>query len=382
MKSFIYLILALIFFSSLVASKSVSIDVHRTGNPIKFDINPSLKSRFGIAPLIKRGGINIPITDYENAQYYGVIGLGTPQQSFKVVFDTGSSNLWVPSNKCGFFDIPCWTHNRYYSERSSTYVANGTTFDIEYGSGSLSGFLSQDTLIIGGLKVKNQTFAEATSEPGITFIVAVFDGILGMAFDSISVDGVTPVFYNILNQRLITNPIFSFWLNGDLSSGQGGQLTLGDVDTSHFTGPITYVPLTSQTYWEFQMDSLSLGTTPYAKNIKAIADTGTSLIAGPTDAVNSINTALGATIVLGEGILDCSKIPSLPNVSIVLANKTFTLTPQQYVLQISGQCISGFLGIDIPPPYGPLWILGDVFIRAYYTVFDFGKKQVGFATSK
>ncbi len=77
------------------------------------------------------------------AQYYGPVCIGTPCQEFGVVFDTGSSNLWVPSIQCE--DPACNTHAQYDSSLSSSYVENGTTIVFNYASGSTVGFLSYDT---------------------------------------------------------------------------------------------------------------------------------------------------------------------------------------------------------------------------------------------
>merc|ERR1711871_1442336 len=331
----------------------------------------------------------IPITDYEDAQYYGPITIGTPPQSFNVVFDTGSSNLWIPSATCPRKNLACQMHNKYDSTQSSTYVQNGTKLSIQYGSGAMEGFLSMDTVNMGGLDVLNQTFGEATQEPGLAFVAAKFDGILGMAFETISADHVTPVWYNMMTQGLVDDHVFAFWLSKDADAAMGGELMLGGYNPDRFTGSITYVPLTAETYWEFAMDDFSVDGQSQgwcADGCKAICDSGTSLITGPKDEINALNRALGAHVLLGEGIFpNCSIINTGPNVSIKLAGKEFVLTPKDYVLQITQgpetECISGFMGLDIPRPAGPLYILGDVFISTYYSIFDFDGEQVGFATA-
>ncbi|KAI9261047.1 aspartic peptidase domain-containing protein [Sporodiniella umbellata] len=326
-----------------------------------------------------------PISNYMNAQYYGEISIGTPPQTFSVVFDTGSSNLWVPSLRCADSQA-CDNHRQYNSRNSSTYSDNGTDFSIVYGSGSVEGVISQDTVAIGDIQIQNQGFAESISEPGDTFPQAEFDGIFGLGYDTIAIQQTVPPFYNMLTQNLINQKMFSFWLgdvNKPSSDGTGGELTFGDMDTSRFTGEISWAPVVRKGYWEVSLDGAFLGSTSVSGSIHSAAiDTGTSLIITPTDQADLINTQIGAQKdMYDQHSVDCSTISSLPDFCIMIAGSKFCLSANDYILQINGQCISGFSGLDIPSPAGPIWIVGDVFLRKYYTIYDLQNDRVGFAIS-
>jgi len=332
----------------------------------------------------EKGKTDIVLSDVMNAQYFGEVGIGTPPQMFRVIFDTGSSNLWVPSQHCSLFNIACRTHRKYKDSHSSTFVKNGTSFSIQYGTGSLTGYISQDSVKMGDMTITNQLFAEAISEPGYTFVAAKFDGILGMGFPTIAVTGAPPVFNNMIDQGLVDEPVFAFWLNRDATAEKGGELTLGGTDPDHYKGNITWTDVTMSAYWEFHVDAMVFGTEDLcAGGCNAIADTGTSMLTGPTDAVAKIIQVTGATSVSGVSMVDCDKVSTLPTFTITISGNKFPLTPQQYVLQVSemGQtvCLLGIMGMDIPAPAGPLWILGDVFHGPYYTVYDMGNARVGFA---
>jgi len=374
--------------AAILLLASVACALHRIPlKPVKETVRTMYRHRNLTLPTTALGQAKVPISNFEDAQYYGQIEIGTPGQKFQVVFDTGSSNLWVPSKKCDLVNVACKIHEKYDSSKSSTYKANGTKFAIQYGSGSLSGFLSTDDVTFGGLKVQSQTFAEAVKEPGVAFVAARFDGILGMGWPEISVDNVATVWENLVNQQQLPN-VFSFWLNRAQGQSPGGELVLGGYDAAHIVGNITYTPVTRDGYWQFDMASFKVGSTEYCTSspCRAIADTGTSLLAGPKAIMEEVNKAIGGIpVVNGEYMIDCKKIPTLPTVNIVIANTTFPLTPKQYVLEVTAEgeseCISGFIGLDVPPPAGPLWILGDVFIGAYTTIFDTENNRVGFGTA-
>lgn len=213
---------------------------------------------------------------------FSEIAIGTPPQTFKVILDTGSSNLWIPGSSCT--SIACFLHTKYDSSASSTYKQNGSEFEIRYGSGSLSGFVSQDVVHIGDMSIEHQDFAEATSEPGLAFAFGRFDGILGLGYDTISVNRIVPPFYSMVNLGLLDDPVFSFYL-GDSANGDGdeSEVCLGGINENHYAGNITRIPLRRKAYWEVAIDALKFGDdTVELENTGAILDTGTSLIAVPS----------------------------------------------------------------------------------------------------
>lgn len=326
-----------------------------------------------------QGGHPVPVTNFMNAQYFSEITVGTPPQAFKVVLDTGSSNLWVPSQSCS--SIACYLHSTYDSSSSSTYKKNGSTFEIRYGSGSLSGFVSNDVVSIGDLKIKNQDFAEATEEPGLAFAFGRFDGILGLGYDTISVNHIVPPFYNMVNQKLLDEPVFAFYLG---SSDEGSVATFGGIDKSHYTGKIEYIPLRRKAYWEVDIESIAFGDeVADLDNTGAILDTGTSLNVLPSSLADLLNKEIGAKKGWnGQYTIDCEKIKSLPDITFNLAGSNYSLPASDYILQLQGTCVSTFQGMDIPEPAGPLIILGDAFLRRYYSVYDLGKNAVGLARAK
>lgn len=324
-----------------------------------------------------------PLTNYLNAQYFTEISIGTPGQSFKVILDTGSSNLWVPSKDCS--SLACFLHSKYDHDASSSYKKNGSEFSIQYGSGAMEGYVSQDTLTIGDLVIPKQDFAEATSEPGLAFAFGKFDGILGLAYDTISVNKIVPPFYNALHQGLVDEPSFGFYL-GDTNKDEndGGLATFGGYSKDNIDGKITWLPVRRKAYWEVSFEGIGLGD-EYAelKNTGAAIDTGTSLITLPSSLAEIINTKIGAEKNWsGQYTVDCEKRDSLPELTLNFAGYNFTLSPFEYTLEVGGSCISVFTPMDFPKPIGDLAIIGDAFLRKYYSIYDLKKDAVGLAKAK
>ncbi|XP_058860695.1 pepsin A-like [Acipenser ruthenus] len=334
----------------------------------KHPYNPTAKFN----SVFARASSKTLTNDYD-LSYFGVISIGTPPQSFKVIFDTGSSNLWVPSVYCK--SQPCTNHKTFDPSKSFTFRSTSRTVAIQYGTGAMTGILGYDTVTIGSIVDKSQVFGLSETEPGSFLYYVAFDGILGLAYPSISSSGATPVFDNMMNQGLVSQDLFSFYLSRD--SQAGSVVTFGGIDPSYYTGNINWIPVTSQTYWEITMDNITVSGNVVAcsSGCRAIVDTGTSLVIGPMNDIANIQSSVGASRGQnGEYTVNCNIAKSMPEVTFNINGVPFTLPSTAYVFQRTSGCSSGF-GQD----YNDLWILGDVFIRVYYSIFDRGNNRVGLA---
>ncbi|KAM4796925.1 gastricsin-like [Rhinophrynus dorsalis] len=319
---------------------------------------------------------------YFDTYYYGPISIGTPPQNFLVLFDTGSSNLWVPSTYCQ--SSACTNHHVFNPSQSSTYTSNGQRFNMGYGGGnvasSVTGVFGYDTVTIQSISVTNQEFGLTITEPSSNFYYSPFDGILGLAYPGLSVGGATTVMQGMLQENVLNQPIFGIYLGS-----QSGEVVFGGVDTSHYTGQIYWVPLSQQLYWQIALQDFSINgqaTGWCSQGCQAIVDTGTTQLNIPQPYMGELLQSLGIQETNGGYPVNCNNIQNMPTLSFTLNGISFPLQPSAYIIQENGYCYANFLSISLPAQNGdPLWILGDVFLREYYSIYDFGNSRVGFASA-
>lgn len=265
-------------------------------------------------------GSHVPVKDYMNTQYFVEVSVGTPAQTFTVVPDTGSSNLWIYSSKC--YNLVCLYHSKYDASKSSTYKANGEKFGITYGSGSIEGTVSQDVSSLGDSNAP-MNFGEITAASGIAFYASQMSGILGLAYDTISVDHL-PTFVDSSNQK---DKSFAFMLN---SNPTDSYMTLPGYDVEAVgSNEFQYHNVVEKRYYSLNLTGLRQGSTHIpADNYKAVIDSGTSVLVGP----NTLVKPLIAGITVND---DCSGLDKLPEIAFYIDNIEYALQPDDYVLRVS-----------------------------------------------
>jgi len=411
------LYLSAIAFLKLFASGVVLFDVHPEHSAVHvtmlFRRQPKPKSRDKLVmeavEISAHGaleGVNMttPLKDM-TSEYTGTIGVGTrkdgtAQFEARVVFDTGSTNLWVASVLCT--ENPCSrsVSSQWYDPAQSTtqemYLATKTQaengfdgdIDIEFGTGELKGPLHVDTYRVGPLKVKQQPFAMIREMSGDVFSTFQFEGILGLAFKSLSFGGIQPFFERVIEQKLLDHNEFAFYLNVD--SSQPSALLWGGIDKDLFEGSILMFPVVQTHYWSLDLLDVKLGSRSILSNgpdrpKRLIVDSGTTYFTAPASMFSDLTNRIPEA--------NCDRVESYPDLVYVLRNMNgepyeLAVTQRTYMVgDDSSECYPAFMRLDVNPKYGPAMILGEVFMRHFFTVFSRGdgsdpQAQIGFAHAK
>ncbi|XP_068832132.1 pregnancy-associated glycoprotein 1-like [Capricornis sumatraensis] len=316
-----------------------------------------------------------PLRNIMDKLYVGNITIGTPPQEFQVIFDTGSSDLWVSSVFC--ISPTCSTHIRFRHRQSSTFRLANKTFGIMYGSGRMKGVVVHDTVRIGDLVSTDQPFGLSVAEYGFEGIP--FDGVLGLNYPKLSFSGAIPIFDNLKNQGAISEPVFAFYLSKD--KWEGSVVMFGGVDHRYYKGELNWVPLIQAGDWSVHMDRISMKRKVIACSggCEAVVDTGTSLIEGPRRLVNNIQKLIGATPRGSEDHVSCFAVNTLPSIIFTINGINYPVPARDYILKDSrGHCYTTFKENRVSPSR-ETWILGDIFLRRYFSVFDRGNDRIGLA---
>ncbi|MXQ90776.1 hypothetical protein E5288_WYG016224 [Bos mutus] len=163
--------------------------------------------------------------------YFGNITIGTPPKEFQVLFETGSSKLWVPSINCS--SPACYTHITFNPQESSTFWYTNKSFNIIYGSGRMSSDLGYDT--IQDLAFLKNDSLESPSLP-----------------------------------------------SHDSQKESGSMVTIDGVDHADYNGELNWVPVTKA---GISVNGMVIGC---SDGCQALVDTRTSLLIGPSRVVTNI----------------------------------------------------------------------------------------------
>jgi cathepsin D len=323
---------------------------------------------------------------YGGTMLLGPVSVGDPAVEFQVNFDTGSSLFFLAGVNCR----PRPGHNRYDTTKSSTAVSLDKGFEIRYRDGSaVFGTLIDDTVTIADLTVTEQTLGSAMQ--WVTRYETPSDGILGMPFQSQNQYNARPLFQTLMNEGQTTSAMFAFKF-----ADEGAELTLGRLSDNLFTGGITYTRVANERLWKIAFNSLNVDGQVVLEETPCIVDSvcskisishyltdvflqGTGQIVGDPTSVGRFYSHIPGASYSGRGFWTYPCNAPIPSISFYIAGREFPLTKFNIARRYSGsnRCI----GVIMQAPENiPHWILGQDFMSGYYTVFDVGNAQVGFAT--
>eukprot|EP01012_Entosiphon_sulcatum_P040585 TRINITY_DN5425_c0_g1_i1.p1 TRINITY_DN5425_c0_g1~~TRINITY_DN5425_c0_g1_i1.p1 ORF type:complete len:544 (-),score=52.07 TRINITY_DN5425_c0_g1_i1:9-1640(-) len=379
-------------------------------------IDPQLIPNTTTSLLHFANGAPVPLP-YLPTQIVTKISVGSLTGEYTVLFDTGSSALVLADVACSTCDNP----TKYDAASSSTHKTHPCTpkctcldgncqSEAKYGDGSgANGILVEDDFHFAGYTAKSVVFASMRSQIVVPGVPGVFspevDGIWGVAFQSLNCQPIASTYclptvmdQLMQDQTLASTNLFAIWVGENAANP--GVLTLGEVDTSQFHArTMQYVPLRSEMYYDVGMSSLAVDTEfvianqPQVFGTRVIVDTGTTLLLLSKDSWLQLGTFMQRFYCSLPGMcgdnnvwqysnslrffsLTREEISKFPTLFIYFGKQGFPVTADFYWRKVDGVPNQYFFGISTTSE--SMTILGDIFMRPYYTVFDRKLKRLGF----
>lgn len=334
------------------------------------------------------------LSDNGATPWFAVVGLGTPNQSLKYMIDTGTTNTWVTAIQCT--TNACQVHGRFNSAASSSYnVIDNTPTQKDFGPwGTMTVVVGEDIFNVEQITEGLKRMAVSTNEPlnfelatyytGCQFQSLVCDGGIAVPSPYWTPDGQTEaLMLQLYKDGKIGYLMASFYTNPYDGTG---ECLLGGVNYNQFNVntlqslPLQDVTSTGLGYlWSVELGAFLVnGVRAEATINNFVLDTGSSYFKGPKDLIQSLVNTVTNNGALPTYVTTADALNNYPTISLVLGNQTYTLTPQQYFLQLNSEYWE--LGIQVLDgmPEGML-LVGSVFLDTVYSIFDYANSNVWLA---
>lgn len=343
--------------------------------------------------VIVSPGISILGSDNQNLSYFVNITIGN--EIYSLIVDTGSAYLWVYGESCT--SIACYNKKLFSTKNVKL---DNSSFSLSYSFGIASGQVYEDKVVVSGLSIaKNFTFGVADNVP-LIFKPYLVSGIFGLPNHSGDIESPISVLYS---SHAISMKKFSISLGkinarnsaNEILSDNQGVLVIGEECKGLYTGDIYYNQLVENpnNYWLLKIENTFFentlirftnyenftdGASYYSRY--SIIDSGTTLLILPKQDALELHSFFPNSITDGTNFaIYCN---STQNIIFQFGGKNWTLGADAYIgpsysrnSELYGYCVSNIQGLNI----NKAWILGDIFLKTVYSVFDMETRKIGFA---
>jgi saccharopepsin len=246
---------------------------------------------------------------------------------------------------------------------------------ITFGTGEVWGHCLRDHICVGHI-CDQGSFISTTYESQNPFEFFAFDGVLGLALPQMSQGVDFNLMWRLGKSRVLRQPKFAVFFSDD--DAESSEITFGDIKAERLASDLVWVDIARESgYWELQMVDITIDNKlrQLCVDCYVAVDTGTSELAGPSDVIERLSELIDVQ-------RDCSNFFELPQLGFVFDGHILNLEPHDYIDRSGGRCDVAFMPLDVPPPNGPLFVLGIPFLQRFYTVYDTEARKIGFGVSK